>query len=194
MQFMGRIDTGELSPDPPLTSAHWDYVTYIKWMENGSGRRQDTMPVIRRETFKEIRFHDDRTLEGPYHLDFMKRFNAWTFPDVVALYHQDAANQLTKADTRRTIEAANDQAISGARLLSKHGEALKVNAPNIYRNHVSGLATLFFLSGNRAMGIKYSFSSLSRELLSVRSWTILLVGLVGAKPLAWLKSHRAKLH
>ena len=32
MQFMGQIDTGDISPDPPLENEFWDYIAYIKWM------------------------------------------------------------------------------------------------------------------------------------------------------------------
>lgn len=193
MQFMGQIDTGEVSPDPPLKNEYWDYLAYIKWMESVYGHRQDSMPIIRCKTFKTIKFSNDRTLEGVYHLDFMKHFNAWTFPDYIALYHQDADNQLTKPNSRRTIEGATNQAVSGELLLKNHGESLKEYAPQIYRSHISGLATLFFLSGNRLKGIKYSVSSLVSNFLSLRAWTILIFGLIGAKPLAWLKSFRMSL-
>jgi glycosyltransferase involved in cell wall biosynthesis len=194
MQFMGQLDTGEISPDPLLKNEFWDYIAYIKWMENCFGHFQDTLPIIRRETFKEIRFYNDKTLEGPYHLDFMKRFNAWSFPDVVALYHQDAENQLTKPNVNRTIENAKYQALSGELMLKNHGETLKAYAPKIYRRQVSGLATLWFLSYNRLKGIEYSFFSIASNFFSVRNWVILIFGLVGAKPLAYLKSFRASIY
>jgi len=193
LQFMGRIDSGDTSPDPPLKNEFWDYERYIKWMEGCIGRRQDALPVVRRVTHKEIRFYNDRTLEGPYHLDFMKKFKAWSFPDVVALYHQDADNQLTKASSNRLIEEAQYRALGGERLLKNHGEALRLHAPQIYRRQISGLATLSFLSGNRLKGIKYSFSSLASNSLSLRNWVILLFGLLGPIPLAKLKCFHARL-
>ena len=192
-QFMGQIDTGDISPDPPLKNEFWDYIAYIKWMEGCYGHRQDTLPIVRRVTFKQIRFYDDRTLEGPYHLDFMKQFHAWSFSDVVVLYHQDAENQLTKPNMSCTIEGAKNQALSGELLLMNHGETLKIYAPNIYRKQISGLATLFFLSGNRLKGIKYSLSSLANNLFSLRNWVIVVFGLLGPKPLGWLKSFRTRL-
>ena len=194
MHFMGRLDTGEISPDPPLKNEFWDYIGYIKWMENCYGRLQDTLPIVRRKTFREVRFYDDKTFEGPYHLDFMKRFHAWSFPDVVALYHQDAENQLTKPNVNRTIKYANNQAFSGELMLKNHGETLRAYAPKIYRRQVSGLATLWFLSDNRLKGIKYSFSSIASGFFSVRNWVILIFGLAGAKPLAYLKSFTTSIH
>ena len=193
MQFMVQMDTGEFSPNPPLRDEFWDYIGYIKWIEKSYGHPSETLPFVRRVTFEKVRYYNDRTLEGPYHLDFMKQFNAWSFHDVVRLYHQDAENQLTKVDTHRMIASAKEQALNGELLLKNHREALKEYAPQIYRSHISGLATLFFLSGNRLKGIKYSFSSLAINFLSLRAWIILLFGLIGAKPLAWLKSFRMSL-
>jgi glycosyltransferase involved in cell wall biosynthesis len=191
--FMGQLDTGDISPYPPLKNEYWDYVTYIKWMESSYGHYQDMMPIVRRLTFKSIRFYDDRTLEGPYHLDFMKQFNAWSFPNVVAFYHKDAENQLTKPNMSRKIDNARDQALSGELLLKNHGEALRAYAPRIYRQRISGMATLYFLCGNRLKGIKYSILSLSKSFFSLKNWVVLLFGLLGPKPLAWLQSFRTRL-
>lgn len=192
MQFMGRVDSGALSPDPPLWNERWDYIAYIKWMERGYGRRQDTMPVIKRVTFKKVKFYDDRTLEGPYHLDFMRQFDAWTFPDVVALYHQDAENQLTKIDGSRSIAFASDQLSSGELVLREHGAVMKSHAPQIYGAHISGLATLCFLSGNIRKGISYSLLSLKINPLSLKRWAILLLGLLGPRPLVLVKTWRTR--
>jgi glycosyltransferase involved in cell wall biosynthesis len=193
LQFMVQMDTGKLSPDPPLNKEFLDYTRHIQWMERSYGHLSETIPVVRRVTFMHVKYANDRTLESKYHLDFMKQFNAWSFPDVVRLYHQDAENQLTKPSVNRTIKGALDQARSGEQMLREHGEALKVYAPRIYGKHISGLATLYYLSGNRFKGMKYSFSSIKYNIFSFRNIIILLAGLLGAKPLALLKSYRARL-
>ncbi len=193
LQFMQQMDTGEISPDPPLKNEFWDYIKYIKEMEAGFGLRSHLFQVVKRAALAKVRYYDGRTLEMPYHLDFMKQFNAWSFPDVVHIYHHDAENQLTKPNIARSIQDARDQALSWELILKNHGEALKLHAPHIYSNQVSGLATLCFLSGNKLKGIKYSFSSLRSNSLSLRYWIILLFGLLGAKPLAWLKYFRSRL-
>ncbi len=193
LQFMVQMDTGEISPQPPLKDEYWDYIGYVKWLERSHQGPFETLPIVRRSTFEKVRYYNDRTLEGPYHLDFMKVFDAWSFPDIVRLYHHDAENQLTKPDLSHTIRSAKHQASSGELLLRNHGDALKKYAPNIYRKQVSGLATLCFLSGDRWKGIRYSFVSLLSDLISLRYWVILVFGLLGPKPLAWLKSFRAGL-
>lgn len=193
LTFMVRMETGMTSPHPPLEKEHWDYLAYIRWMESVFGGLSETLPVVRRTTFEEVRYVDDRTLEGLYHLDFMKKFNAWSFPDVVRVYHKDAENQLTKPNMIQTMASAHDQAASGELILDRHGDALRNNAPRVYRQQLSGLATLFFLSGDRPRGVKYSISSLEKSFFSFKHWGILLLGLLGRKPIAWVKAKRTQV-
>jgi glycosyltransferase involved in cell wall biosynthesis len=193
LNFMVQFDSGELSPFPPFNDELFDYIRYIKWMESCSDRLQESIQVTRRETFRQVRFFNDRTLEGPYHLDFMKRFLTRTFPDLIAWCHQDAENQLTKPDLRRTIRDAHDQASSGELMLMRHSKALKLYAPRIYKKNISGLATLFFLSGDRRKGVKYSFDSLRHDFFSMRNLIIFLIGLINPKLLAFLKTIRLRI-
>ena len=86
LQFMVQMDSEEISPDPPLKNEFWDYIKYIKWMEGCYGKRSESFQIVRRVALEKVRYYNDRTLERPYHLDFMKQFNAWSFPDVVRLY------------------------------------------------------------------------------------------------------------
>lgn len=193
LQFMVRMDTGEISPDPPFKNEFWGYIEYIRWMEQCYGRRSESFQVSKRVSFAKVRYHDDRTLETPYHLNFMKLFNAWSFPDIVRLYHSDAKNQLTKPGVSRVIQYAKDQSLSWESMLKNHGDALRCHAPRIYDSLTSNLATLYFLSGNRSKGMRYSISCLKDNFASPRNWTILLAGLLGAKPLAWFKFLRSSL-
>lgn len=188
LQFMVQMDSGLLSPQVPLKNELWDYVAYIKWMGASFNKLSETLPVVRRSTFQTVKYYNDRTLEGPYHLDFMKHFNAWAYPDVVRLYHHDAENQLTRPDSIRTIENAKSQSLSSELLLKEHGEALKKYAPEIYQAQISGIATLFFLSGKRLKGTKYTMRALSTNILSIKNWIILFLGLLGPKPLVFVKN------
>jgi len=192
LEFMVQMDSGEISPDPPLKNEYFDYIKYIKCMERGYGRISETFQIVKRAAFEKVRYYDDRTLETPFHLDFMKQFNAWSFPDVLRVYHHDAENQLTRPDINRSIQYAKDQALSWERMLINHSDALRLHAPRIYRSLISNLATLCFLSGNRLKGIRYSVSSLKSNFISLKYWAILIFGLLGAKPLARLKYFRSR--
>ncbi len=192
MQFMGRRDSGELSPDPALADERWSYVRYLEMMERMYGRRQDATPVVRRTTFEQVRYNDNRSFEGLYHLDFFQRFDGWAFPDVVSLYHQDAENQLTRADPARTIEAAHDQAVTTETLLARHGEALRVHAPSVHGELLNGMATLRFLEGRRLAGLRWAARAWTNEPTALRTWVIVAAGLLGPAPLAWLKAARTR--
>lgn len=187
LQFMVKFKTGETSPNPPFIEETWGYEEYIHWMEQCYGKRSENLPVVRRSTFSEIRYADNRTLEGPYHLDFMKHFRLKTFPDIVRLYHFDADNQLTKPQYDRTLENARTQVSGVERMMKIHGEALAKWAPSVYRSQLSGLATLSFLAGKRLKGLKYSIKSIISRPFALRPWVILFAGLLSSKLLSFFK-------
>lgn len=192
MQFMGRRDSGEPSPDPALTSRRWGYEAYLEMLELTYGRHHDWTAVVRRSTFEKVRFNEDRSFEGLYHLEFHRNFIGWGFPDIVALYHQDAENQLTKPQASQSIATSSDQAVSTELLMAMHGHALKQHAPRIYAELLANLATLSFLSGDRARGAKRALAALRNEPFSLRPWVILAVGLLGSRALAWAKTVRGR--
>jgi len=191
LQFMVQGDDGRFSPDPPLKDEVWEYKDYIRWLERSSGRPSETLPIARRRTFNQVRYADDRTLEGPYHLDFMSRFKARTCPDVVRLYHHDAANQLSIPTFARLLRDTPSQSLSIERMLAAHGTALGQLAPRCYVAQLSLAAALHFLAGKKLKGLKYSAAFLQSNLLSVHTWLVLMAGLFGPRPLASLVIMRA---
>jgi glycosyltransferase involved in cell wall biosynthesis len=184
LRFMVLHDTGEWSPMPPLREELWDYEGYIRWAESCFGGRQETITVYRRSTFVTVRFPDDRSFEALYHLDFASRFISAAFPEAARLYHHDAGNQLTRPTVDDLLANASDHAKSIETLLQRHGRALQTWAPRIYAQQLVGLATLHFLAGDRATGMR----ALRRAPLSLRAVVVALAGLLGARPLAWLKT------
>jgi glycosyltransferase involved in cell wall biosynthesis len=190
MRFMVRFDTGELSPDPPLTGEVWDYEAYIRWMEASFSGRQETLPVVRRHTFEHVRYSESRALEALYHLDVAKRYTIASFPDVVRLYHHDAGNQLTRPNRAELLRSAGDQATQTQEVLARHGDALGRWAPRRHRQLVSGLATLSFLAGRRADGVRAAFRFLRMQPIAPAQWLVLVAGLIGPRILAFVKSLR----
>ena len=190
MRFMVRFDSGELSPEPPLDGSVWDYEGYVRWMEASFGKRQETLPVVRRRTFDTVRYSENRALESLYHLDFAKSFRIYAAPDVVRLYHHDADNQLTRPGSEELMKSAADQAAQTETLLARHGDALARWAPRRWRQLMSGLSTMHFLAGNRLAGMRAAAASLRVQPLSARQWAVLVAGLAGRRPLARLRSMR----
>jgi hypothetical protein len=192
LRFMCQFDTGELSPEPPLGDEVWDYEGYIRWAESCTDGRQETLPCVRLSTFQSVRYPNDRALESIYHLDFARQFRTRACPDVVRLYHHDADNQLIRSDIGRALLAAPDIARSMDILLQCHGKSLFTWAPRLFYKIQSGLATQFFLSGRRIQGLRYAMHCLQRKPLSMQTWPIVLFGVVGPRPLAWLQAERSR--
>jgi len=126
VRFMCRLDSGALSPDPPLRGEVWDYEGYVKWAESVRDRRQESLPCVRRDTFRVTRYPETRMLESCYHLDFARNFRTLAAPDVVRLYHSDAPDQLTNSPALRAPEIADDFAKGLTDLLEKHGVAVSL--------------------------------------------------------------------
>jgi glycosyltransferase involved in cell wall biosynthesis len=192
MRFMVRFDTGEISPEPPLENEVWDYEAYLRWADACVGGRQETLPVVRRATFDFVRYSEGRALESLYHLDFARRYRTFASSEIVRLYHHDAPDQLTKASPRESMRSAADQARQTEELLRSHGEALRRWAPRLFRQMSAGLATMYFLAGDRASGTRAALSSLREQPLSLRQWVVLGAGMLGPAPLAYVKSLRMR--
>lgn len=70
VRFMCRLDSGDLSPQPPLKDERWDYEAYIRWAEaHHSDGISETLSCVRRATFQSVRWPNDRMRGAIYHLD-----------------------------------------------------------------------------------------------------------------------------
>jgi hypothetical protein len=192
LRFMVLMDNGFLSPDTPLIAEVWDYRAYLRWAEASFDGSQETMTVVRRRTFESVRYSEGRADEALYHLDFAQRFLVAAYPDVVRLYHHDAGNQRSKPSVEQLMGEACDQALQTESILTQHGEALARWAPRVHHRFVAELATMCFLAGRRIAGIRAAVRSLRRRPLAARQWALLLAGLAGPKPLAFLKLLRGR--
>lgn len=193
IRFMNRMSSGEISPDPPLNNEIWTYEGYLRWAESTlDAKRSDASKIFRRSCFEHVRYPEDRTLEAMFHLDFSQRFKTLTSTVEMVLVHQDAKNRLTRPDISRTIASAPGMVHGMEALLTAHGEAMRRWAPRIYFQNLCGLATVQFLSRLRSAGLKTCWKALKLSPGSLRSWTILIIGLLGAEPLAWLQAERMR--
>jgi glycosyltransferase involved in cell wall biosynthesis len=192
LRFMVLMANGFLSPDPPLIAEVWDYGAYLRWVEASFDGSQETMTVVRRRTFDSVRYSGGRADEALYHLDFAQRFRVAAHPDVVRLYHHDAGNQRSKPSVAQMTGEARDQALQTESLLEEHGEALRRWAPRVHQRFMAELATMYFLAGQRIQGIRAALRSLRGHSAARRQWALLLLGLAGPRPLAFMKMLRGK--
>lgn len=188
--FMYRLDDGGTSPDPPLAHEIWDYIRYIKWVATPKDRG-DYCNVIRKCAFEKVHFPDSRAKETFFHMDLARLFLTRSCPDVVGLIHSDADKRSLHFSTEGLTRDAPDAAAAMEQLLSRHGEAVRQMSPQLYWQCIRGASTTHFLAGNRTQGVCYAVGYLLRNPLSARIWAVTAFGLLGSKPLAWLKARGA---
>ena len=192
LRFMCRLENGELSPSPSLKNDLWDYEGFIRWWDSCLEGRQEALPCVRAVTFKSVRYPEDRSLEAAYHLDFARAFHTKACSDVVLLIHYDAHNRLTQPSLESLFRSAADRAKSLECLLSSHGDALEAVAPRLFLQQLSGLVTLKLLVGERLSAVRYACRCLRVNPCFVKVWGVLILGLLGRKPLAWVKLNRSR--
>ncbi|MHB8453960.1 MAG: glycosyltransferase family 2 protein [Acidiferrobacterales bacterium] len=189
VRFMCVLESGELSPNPPLVDEILDYHGYLRWLDTAIQQRQESLICVRRTTFNQVRYPEDRSLEMIYHLDFSHAFLTRNSPDVVRMYHQDADNSLCNSFSQeKALRNAPDHARNSELILLRHGDGLGKWAPHVYLVELKGGATNSFLANKRIKGLKYAARYVRQRPFSPDIWIILLFGLLGRQPLAWMKA------
>jgi glycosyltransferase involved in cell wall biosynthesis len=181
--FRCRLDDGRLSPDRMPGAAEWDYRGYVGFLEATFGRPRDMIRCVRRACFEQILYPENRMLEDTFHLDFARRFRSRAYPDVLRLYHQDAANQLVvqvgKLDPVRDAAFLRDRADGMRDLLRAHGAALREIAPRVHRDYLARACTQSLLAGRRGSAVASALRMAAAAPAWPRSWALLAAALAG---------------
>jgi glycosyltransferase involved in cell wall biosynthesis len=185
-------DTGVLSPDPPLSDQVWDYEQYIRALEFYYGKRMDIAVIPRSNTFAQVKYPPGKGNELLYHLNFSQRYLKKTCSGIIKRYNHDAANQLTAPVISGIISNAPHLLRNAEAVLALHGESLARWAPRYFLQALAGLATLNFLTGRRRQGLHYVGLCLRTNPLARKTLGVALLGLLGPRPLAWVKSQRTQ--
>jgi glycosyltransferase involved in cell wall biosynthesis len=194
LRFMARLENGAMSPDPPLQEDTWDYPEYLRWSERVLHTRQDTLPCVRRSTFRVVRFPERHGgVEMLYHLDFAQQYLLATSSSVVLKINVDAPNQLSRFDHERTLSHAAGQAKYFEEILARHGQALRRHAPVLLASLTRGLATQRFLAADRRGGLRTLAELMRMAGPSVELFGILALGLAGPRSLAHVRAARTRL-
>jgi glycosyltransferase involved in cell wall biosynthesis len=188
MRFMCRDEAGELSPEPPHRDEVLDYEGYVRSMERTAGGREEAMPCARRSTFPRVRYPPGHAEEGAYHLDMARAFRVQTCPEVVRLYHQDADNRVMRPSAAQMLHHAGDGARDVADILAHHGDAFRRWAPTVFARMLQSGMLFHFLTGDRRAAIGYAVQRLRVRPVVTRTYVILIAGLLGPRPLAWLRT------
>ncbi|HKR62468.1 MAG TPA: glycosyltransferase family A protein [Thermoanaerobaculia bacterium] len=194
-RFMCKWDDGSLSPRPPLREERWGYEDFLRFMDRcAEGGNTETIACVRAETFRSVRYPEDRSYETLYHLEWAKRFSAASHAEVARLYHTDATDQNSFApNPAHWLRVAPDHARSLGQVLERHGEAMRRVAPRAYREQLRSAAKFFFLAGERKRALALLLQHWRVAPFSPLSWGIFAFGMLGRRPLAWADAARAAL-
>jgi len=152
------------------------------------------MSCIRTTTFQRVRFPEDRSYERLYHLDFAKEFKTKTYPDILREYHTDADNRNSyDPNPKHWLRVAPDVARSMDTIFLRHGDALRRLAPATYLDDTRMAAKYHYLAGHRLKATQYLLHYLHRKPLCTIAWAMLIFGIMGPKPLAWLHGINRRL-
>jgi glycosyltransferase involved in cell wall biosynthesis len=182
MAFMYRMEDGSLSPQPPLIEDVWDYTAYLRWSDTIC-YRSDFSNCIRRRTFDLVKLPEDRCFERIYHLEFSRQFMTHTFPNVVAVIHDDAANRSTALSMDLLLNNARIYVQSADRIIAKHGSYMAKYCPRTYRKIIRLTVIYNFLLKHHIRGWQNVFYLLQRQPFWLGGWILLPLGLLDRKTL-----------
>ena len=189
--FTCRDDAGIESPRPRFDGQVVDYVGYLRWLEQASHGSAEALACVRRSDFTDCPYPTGRFWwEGIHELDFARQRSVQLCPEVVRLYHADAVNRIVVPDLQALLAQAPDFADYSAAVFDRHGDALRRYAPSAWTVVARQTALFRFLAGDRLGGVRCSLRVLRRQPANPRVWVVLLAGLLGAYPLAKLKTIR----
>lgn len=187
--FSCRDDTGTVSPSPALDNRVVDYAGYLRFHEESSP--SEALPCTRRSAFLQAPYPDERyAWEGIHELDFAKLYDVQLCKAIVRLYHYDAPVRVMTPTAEHSKRSSAGEAKYVHAVLTRHGEALRIHAPERHRIFTREAALYAFLAGDRLAGIRSSVNAIRLAPLNVKSWIVLAVGMAGSGPLRHVWSMR----
>jgi glycosyltransferase involved in cell wall biosynthesis len=183
-----------LSPDNIKSfNIPFDLQDYMAWVD----RNICSAAFIchRREVFETVQWPKDRRLESQFHLRIYKNYKGLFQRFVVGVIHEDApfaiSSDRTESGIKRSILSSASRATSHREILLEFGDEMKKCAPNFYYTNVWSAAYLYFQSGRRLKGLKYSLLSL---WIRPSNWVVIptiVVGLIGPKTMALFRKQKS---
>ena len=193
--FLFDREDGRISPEPIPQDCLLDYAGFIKLCEGLV--LTDWVQCTRRSTFDFVKFPDSRALEGPYLLDFAKKYKIRLIPELVGFKYLDSPNRITTASgiesMNKIARVAPEHLAATEYLLSRHGETLQRHAPGRYRVYRKMQLLFCFLSGQRWRGSQLAVSYLSSYPGDFSGWAIWLAGLLGFRALGIIRVVKLKV-
>ncbi len=193
LRYMCRDDRGATSPDPPFVRETWTLERFIRSFEEQLHGRGEALLCSRASTFPAVSYPEGHAEEGLYNMDVIRAGLLMTSPEILRFYHQDAENQITAPDFRRALQFAADNARNIDELLARYGDALRAHAPTVHALRLREGALHHFMNGNRGAALRYARQSARASGLSPKLLLIVLFGLLGRVPLAWIQTLQGRM-
>jgi glycosyltransferase involved in cell wall biosynthesis len=181
IRFSCLLDDGRISPTPELSVEIWDFPAYLKWIDRVRLGLQETIPIVRKETFLTCQYPTSRALEFAYHLSFSSQYLTKTYPYTIRLYHSDAVNQISKGNLDYLLASADDQIKSIEYILSKYGDQMRMHAPASFQDMLGGLISLCLIARKKKKGISYFNAYHKSYRLSIKIIVVLVLGVISNK-------------
>lgn len=179
-------DDGCVSPERYPTQSLMGYHEWLGFTEQNNGRRNDPMWVTNRTTFHDCQFPDSHAQESSYHLAFALKYMTRFVPEISGVMHMDAVARITgpksgAIDWTTTRDRSREEAADSDKALARHGTALRRFAPGKYGLLLQISVVEHTVGGNRLDGVQNAFRLLLFRPSSGRSWTLLILSLLGAR-------------
>lgn len=177
--FSLRIDTGEVSPDPPFDGRVVDYIGFLKWAESTIDGRSETLPCTRRDAFLNCPYPEALGWSEAIHeLNFVRNNKVQLCPEVVRQYHYDAPVRNMLPNPEMFRKRARGYADHAEAVLSGHGDAFVKYAPRRWVLLAREAALYSFFVGDRKKGIRHSVNLLRQVPTNTFAWITLVGGTV----------------
>ncbi len=194
LAFCYVCDDGRVSPSPGFGRELVDYETYLRW--TNSVVLSDFFQCVRRSTFDQVRFPDTRAKELGYHHDFAITFQTRFLPESVARLHADAPNRssslMTAERPEATSQRAADQGADITQTLIVHGDAIQRYAPGKLQVYRRLRAQYALMAGARMTGLRLALQNAAAYPVSIHSWGVLGLGVLGSGALRWCAKAKAR--
>lgn len=183
-------DSGLITPCPTIPEKSLGYEEYLSWFE--TVQISEWFNCFRSDIFNEIRYPVGRVYEASFHLAVMRRWKLNVDPEPLIIFHTDANNRITAGlphdKYRNMLRDSHDSAADSKLILKQHGYALRAHSPTKYYERLYLTGLLSFLSGNRKDGFMYMLRCISIKPSSFKVWAVMILGIIGRKPLALVKA------
>jgi hypothetical protein len=182
-----RWDDGHVTP-AVVPASVIDYVGRICWLEQLE--ESDAGRCFHRTVFDEAPYIADRrgAMETLWELNLARHALSVCVDDVLGLEHTPSESYLRSTRPSdvipRLISEAPDMLWMAETALREHGAALEAHGPRQYTTLLRVAAQQAFLVGQRRRGLRHASRAL-RHRSDPTSWISVVLGLLGARPLAY---------